>query len=56
MTREDAMWTPIFDQLVREMTQQAEPETPAEPSPDPEIRLAPAEPPRTGGRRRRRAE
>jgi hypothetical protein len=49
MTRENVMSTPIFDQLLREMAQRAEPRTaPAEqPAAEPEPQ------PSTGGRRRR---
>jgi hypothetical protein len=49
MTRENVMSTPIFDQLLREMAQRAEPRaTQAEqqaPEPEPQ--------PQAGGRRRR---
>ncbi|HEV7647482.1 MAG TPA: hypothetical protein VGP26_04915 [Actinophytocola sp.] len=53
MTREDVMSTPIFDELIREMAQRAEPQaTPAEP----QGHAAPAEQARPNPRRRHRAE
>ena len=54
MTREDVMSTPIFDQLLREMAQDAEPQ-PAPPA-TPESQATPAEQARPNPRRRHRAE
>ena len=53
MTREDVMSTPIFDQLLREMAQGAEPQPPPA---QPEAYAAPAEQGRPNPRRRHRAE
>lgn len=53
MTRENVMSTPIFDQLLREMAQRAEPRAPATPTGESD---APAEQPRAGSRRRHRAD
>ena len=49
MTRENVMSTPIFDQLLREMAQRAEPRTTSQEQPavEPEPQAS------TGGRRRR---
>lgn len=55
MARENVMSTPIFDQLLHEMTQRAEARA-APPSPEPESRNGPADQPRVGARRRHRAE
>ena len=49
MTRENVMSTPIFDQLVREMAQRAEPRT----TPQEQQQVEPEAAPQTGGRRRR---
>ena len=54
MTREDVMSTPIFDQLLREMAQGAEPQQ--APPAAPESQAAPAEQARPNPRRRHRAE
>ncbi|WP_291419571.1 hypothetical protein [Actinophytocola sp.] len=57
MTRENVMSTPIFDQLLREMAQRAEPRAPTAPPPEPEEAMsAPAEQARAGARRRHRAD
>jgi hypothetical protein len=53
MTREDVMPTPIFDQLLREMAQRAEPQ---EPPAEPQGHATPAEQARPNPRRRHRAE
>jgi hypothetical protein len=55
MARESVMSTPIFDELLREMAQRAEPRptTPAQPEPE---KRAPAEQQRTARGRRHRAE
>lgn len=53
MTREDVMSTPIFDQLLREMAQHAEP--PAPPA-KPEAHATPGGEARPNQRRRHRAE
>jgi hypothetical protein len=55
MTRENVMSTPIFDQLLREMAEHAEPSAPA-PTAEPEAKSTPAERPATTTRRRHRAE
>ena len=52
MTREDVMSTPIFDQLLREMAQGAEPQPPAQPA----AHAEPGEQGRPNPRRRHRAE
>jgi hypothetical protein len=49
MTRENVMSTPIFDQLLREMAQRAEPRTPSQEQQAAE----PEAQPQSGGRRRR---
>ncbi len=56
MARENVMSTPIFDQLLREMAQHAEPAAPAAQTPEPEARATSTDQPRSGGRRRHRAE
>jgi hypothetical protein len=53
MTREDVVSTPIFDQLLREMAQRAEPQPPPA---KPEANAAPADQARPNPRRRHRAE
>lgn len=49
MTRENVMSTPIFDQLLREMAQRAEPRA----TPQEQQTAEPEAQPQTGGRRRR---
>jgi hypothetical protein len=56
MTRENVMATPIFDQLLREMAQRAEPLPPAQPPAEPAPRSGEAEQAPAGARRRHRAE
>jgi hypothetical protein len=56
MTRENVMSTPIFDQLLREMAQRAEPRAPSAAAAEPESRGTPTEAQRAGARRRHRAE
>jgi hypothetical protein len=53
MARESVMSTPIFDQLLREMAQRAEPRASAQ---EQQPGTEPAQPPPPPGRRRRRAE
>jgi hypothetical protein len=55
MTRESVMSTPIFDELLREMAQRAEPRPPVAPHPEAEARAA-ADDPTRAGRRRHRAD
>lgn len=54
MARENVMSTPIFDQLLREMAQRAEPH--ATPQPDDGAQAGEAEPAKSAQRRRHRAE
>jgi hypothetical protein len=54
MTRENVS-TPIFDQLLREMSQRAEPQPPAQ-AKEPDAEKKPTDRPNTGQRRRHRAE
>jgi hypothetical protein len=59
MARENVMSTPIFDQLLREMAQRAEPRaTPPAPSPSPppEVEMAEGEQRAPVPRRRHRAD
>lgn len=53
MTRDTVMSTPIFDELLREMAQRAEPSAPAEPSQEPPAAPDQAKP---QSRRRHRAD
>jgi hypothetical protein len=53
MTRESVMSTPIFDELLREMAQRAEPRPPAPPPPEAEPAGAANDQARGAGRRRR---
>jgi len=55
MARESVMSTPIFDELLREMAQRAEPRPATTAQPEPEKR-APAEQQRAARGRRHRAE
>lgn len=55
MTRDNVMSTPIFDELLREMAQRAEPRAPVPPPPEPERAPIP-DPARPTSRRRHRAE
>jgi hypothetical protein len=52
MARENVMSTPIFDQLLREMAQRAEPRA----TPQEQVAQEPEEQAPTTGRRRHRAE
>jgi hypothetical protein len=57
MTREAVMSTPIFDQLLREMAERAEPQQAATPAAEPDTRAPSAsEQARASARRRHRAE
>ncbi len=56
MTRESVMSTPIFDELLREMAQRAEPRPPAAPTPEAEPRGANDNDPTRGAGRRRRPD
>ena len=54
MARESVMSTPIFDQLLREMAQRAEPHATSPPTPtEPATPQEPEEPPRAPAPRRR---
>lgn len=53
MTRDSVMSTPIFDELLREMAQRAEPSPPSAPPREAESRGATNDPTRGAGRRRR---
>jgi hypothetical protein len=55
MARESVMSTPIFDQLLREMAQRAEPRATAPEAAEPADEKA-ADQPRGGARRRHRAD
>jgi hypothetical protein len=50
------MSTPIFDQLLREMAQRAEPRAPTTPPPEEDPAQPPPDPAHAGARRRHRAE
>lgn len=56
MTRESVMSTPIFDELLREMAQRAEPRPPSPPPPEAEPRGADTDQARGAARRRHRAD
>lgn len=56
MTRESVMSTPIFDELLREMAQRAEPRPPSPPPPEAEPREANNDPTRGAASRRHRAD
>lgn len=56
MTRESVMSTPIFDELLREMAQRAEPRPPSPPPPEAEPVGANNDQTGGAGRRRHRAD